>query len=120
MEAVLGALACRCKAKITGMCTGLVLMLLASSSAAASSSVTESSLLMVPGSRMLAADDHGHSDVDTPFITSLGSESPLEHLLELYAESGSTEDAVTWLLHAARYSSCFVVCSWLVTAIVSP
>ena len=82
----------------------LALILAAST---ASASLVE--LSRSPGARRaLLADDHDDHDDDDhsehedrePFIQSLGAEDPLGHLLELYTESMSTEDAVAW--HRSR------------------
>jgi hypothetical protein len=92
------------------MYTSVFLLLLASSSAASVSLLEDGA-----SSRKLTEEAHHeevHSDAmsDTPFITQLGSESPLDHLLELYAASGSTEDVVAWLVAAARYVLSTVAC----------
>lgn len=79
-----------------------IAVVLATSVAGASAS-----LLAKPatGRSLKAQDSHDHdhgAESETSFIEFLGSESAMDHILELYADSGSTEGAVSWLVEASR------------------
>ena len=101
------ALPCSCSSSSTRVCTYAILLFLSVSSACASTPLRPAS---ATAARSLAdTHDHdAHTDdseaAETPFVDLLGTESPIDHILGLYADSGSTEDAVTWFLEATRYA----------------
>ena len=85
------------KARSGTVCASVLLQVLLLSSVGARTSVRPS---MSSAARKLSEeDDH----TEASFVDLLGSEPPLDHLYELFIDSGSTMDSVSWLVDVTRY-----------------